>query len=186
MARLIIGFTGEAGSGKDAASHYLIERHGAQVFGFSSIIRDLIHRLYLVEDRSTMATLSRVLREYFGEDLFGRVIAKDLSSCRADLIVVSGIRRREDMEELSRDPAFRLVYVDAPIDVRFARIRMRGQNANDATMTFEQFQKEGKLETEQRIRDLRPLSHFVVENVGSVEEFHAKLDKILAECQTTI
>ena len=185
MARLIIGFTGEAGSGKDAASHYLIERHGARAFGFSSIIRDLIHRLYLVEDRQTMATLSRILRESFGEDLFGRVIAKDIASCDADLIVVSGIRRTEDMQELSRNPAFRLIYVEAPADVRFTRIRMRGQNANDATMTFEEFKNEGELETERRIRNLKPLAHHVVENTGTVFEFYQTLDKILAESRPT-
>jgi dephospho-CoA kinase len=90
------------------------------------------------------------------------------------------------MLELSRDPAFRLVYVDAPAEVRFSRIQTRGQNANDATMTFEEFQKEAELETEQRIRELRPLSYRVVENVGSVEEFYAKLDEILAECRAKI
>lgn len=179
MSRLIIGFTGEAGSGKDAASHYLEETYGAKSFGFSSILRDLIHRIYLPEERETMAKLSLSLREAFGQDLFGRVIAEDIRRDKQALIVLTGIRRDEDMVGIKNDPDFRLVYIEAPAELRYERVRMRGQNDNDATMTYEEFLRDSELETERTIRGLKSQAHQVIENTGDREEFYHILDTLL-------
>jgi dephospho-CoA kinase len=176
MTRRIIGFAGQPGSGKDAAAHYLVERHGAVAFGFSTILRDLLRRLHIPEERDAMSTLSLALRECFGRDLFGRVLAADIAKDTHPLIIVTGIRRDEDMVGFLGDPAFRLIYIDAPAELRYTRITERGQNADDATKTWEEFLSDEERETERTILGLREKAALVIDNSGSIESFHHQLD----------
>ncbi len=179
--KLILGFTGEAGSGKDAAAQYLHQNYGAYIHTFSSPLRDLLERIYLPITRPNMSSLSGSLRAIFGEELFGRVIVKDIEGGTHPVTVVTGIRRKEDMVGLSESQNFHLVFIEAKPETRYARIHARGQNQDDATKTYEEFLKESEFETERTIRDLRPLAERALSNDGSVEELHSVLDALMKE-----
>jgi dephospho-CoA kinase len=179
MSKLILGFTGEAGSGKDAAAQYLHTRYGAYIHTFSTPLRDLLERLYLPITRPNMSGLSTSLRALFGEELFGRVIVKDIEDRMHPVTVVTGIRRKEDMVGLSESEDFHLVYIEATPETRYARILARGQNQDDATKTYDDFLKENEFETERTIRSLRGDAQRVIENNASVEELHAALDVLM-------
>lgn len=181
MAKLIIGFTGEAGSGKDAVARHMKERYGASIFMFSTPLRDLLTRLHLPVTRGNLASLSLSLRTLFGEDLFGKVVTEDIKSNKGDLTIVTGIRRKEDIERLREAGEFRLVYIEAQSEIRYARVHKRSQNEDDTTKTFEEFQKDGELETERTIRELKSDASAVLENNGSFEELHRACDALMAE-----
>jgi dephospho-CoA kinase len=178
MTKRIIGLAGQPGSGKDEAARYLVERHGAVALGFSTILRDLLRRLHIPEERDAMSSLSSALRGCFGQDLFGRVLAEDISRDPHPLVVVSGIRRDEDMVGFEHNPAFQLVYIDAPAEVRFERIHRRGQNADDATKTWEEFLADEDLEAERTVKALRSRAQIVLDNSGSREAFFHQLDAL--------
>ena len=179
--KLILGFTGEAGSGKDAAAQYLHQHYGAYIHTFSSPLRDLLERLYLPITRPHLSSLSGSLRALFGEELFGRVIVKDIEEGTHPITVVTGIRRREDMVGLSESPNFQLIFIEAKPETRYTRIHARGQNQDDATKTYEEFLEESELETERTIRDLRPHAQKSISNDGSVEELYVALDVLMKE-----
>jgi len=181
MTRLILGFTGEAGSGKDAVARHMREKYGASIFMFSTPIRDLLTRLHLPITRGNLAALSLSLRTLFGEDLFGKVVTEDIKGNPEGLTVVTGIRRREDVERLKDAGDFRLIYVDARPEIRYTRVHTRSQNEDDKTKTFEEFQKDGELETERTIRDLKSDASAVLENNGSFEELYRACDALMAE-----
>jgi dephospho-CoA kinase len=131
--KLILGFTGEAGSGKDAAAQYLHEKYGAYVHTFSEPLRDLLERLYLPITRQHLSRLSLALRKEFGEELFGHVVMGDINEEEHPLMIVTGIRREEDMIGLTKSLDFHLIYIEASPKVRFERIRGRGQNQDDTS-----------------------------------------------------
>ena len=126
-----------------------------------------------------MSGLSTSLRTLFGEELFGRVIVKDIEDRMHPITVVTGIRRKEDMIGLSESKDFRLVYIEATPETRYARIHARGQNEDDGTKTYEEFLKENEFETERTIRTLRTEAQEVIENDGSVEALYASLDALM-------
>jgi dephospho-CoA kinase len=124
--------------------------------------------------------MSSLVRKGFGEDILARVMAKDVEQSSANVIVLDGIRREEDMVELKENPNFVFIYIDADEHVRYERIVKRGENADDSSKTFEQFQKEQReIETEQTIPPLLRLAQHVIDNSGSEQELFDQLDTII-------
>src|SRR3989344_446285 len=100
MAKCIIGITGLLSSGKGTAAEYLVQHHGAVSFRFSTMLRDLLDRLYLEQTRDNLSHISTVLRQQFGEDLLSKVMARDAEIATNALIVIEGIRRDMDIKYL--------------------------------------------------------------------------------------
>ncbi len=180
MAERIIGLAGEIASGKTTAAKYLMEKHGARGARFSTAMRDVLGRLYLPESRYNNQAVSLALRQAFGENLWAEVVAKDVAKLEAPLVVIDGIRRPADIEPFKNNPNFTLVYIKTALETRFRRIIRRGENEDDTGKTWEQFQQDQQLEAELQIRELEPLATVVIDNTGSLAEFHAALDHLLS------
>jgi dephospho-CoA kinase len=183
MEKIIIGVTGEIACGKGTVAKYIVEKYGADSYRFSTMLRDVLKRLHIDESRDTMQRLSTILRQTFGEDILAKVMSSDAEESKSNIIVVEGIRRLADIKYLQALPHFKLFYVEVDMQKRYERIIKRGENQDDNTKTFEEFQKDHERETELQIKDLKQHADFVVENGGTLEELHYQIDKIMAECQ---
>ncbi len=179
MAKLIIGITGLLSSGKGTAAEYLVQSHGAVAFRFSTMLRDVLDRLYLEQTRDNLSNISTLLRQRFGEDLMSKVLARDAEKSDASLIVIEGIRRDMDIEYLKRLPNFVLVAVEADEQIRFQRLLQRGENPDDAGKTWEQFQADHLLETEISIPPVMQQAQYHIDNNGNLEQLHLQLDQLL-------
>ncbi|KKQ45403.1 MAG: dephospho-CoA kinase, CoaE, nonfunctional [Candidatus Moranbacteria bacterium GW2011_GWC2_37_8] len=180
MAKLILGIAGEMGSGKEAVSTYLCEKYGASSRNFSQILKDILERLYLPIMRENFAPLSLALRKTFGEDILAKVMFHDAVDDENDVIVVQGIRRRQDMVFLRELPNFKFIYVDADIETRFERVKNRKEKENDALITFEQFKASHEYETEKTILGLKDDADYMIQNNGTYEELYSQIDKIIS------
>ena len=180
MSKLILGFGGEIASGKGTCAKYLKEHHGAVIYRFSSILRDVIKRLHLTEDRDTMQRISTALRAELGGDLLAKVMFEDAKEDSNQLIVIDGVRRLDDVKYLRELPEFKLCYIEAPIQTRYQRIILRGENADDATKTYEDFQKDHERESERQIPLLKEHAAHLIDNKGTLAQLHAQLDAIVA------
>lgn len=178
--KVIFGFTGLPACGKGTAAKYLEEKYKAETFRFSTSMRDLLDRLYLPQSRDNMIKMSECIREKFGEDTFSKVIANDASNAKSNIVVVEGIRRIADIEHLSRLPNCILVEIFANIETRYERLIHRGENSDDATKTFEQFQDDHKRSTEVSIADVVKLATEHIDNNGNLEDLHGQLDELVA------
>ena len=181
MTKIIIGFSGEMASGKGTCAKYFVEHHDAVTYRFSTPLRDVVKRLHLPEDRGTIQHMSTTLRTEFGEDLLAKVIFGDVQSDTHELVVVDGVRRPDDVKYLRQLPEFKLVYIEAPMETRHERIVLRGENADDTSKTWEQFQKDHESEPELQIKDLKQLASDVVDNSGDLNALHAQLDTLFAK-----
>ena len=179
MAKQIIGITGPIAAGKGTIAEYFRERHHATLFRFSSSLFSILELLGLPTDREHLSRLSRILREGFGEDTLARALATQVEKSSDQLIIVDGVRRPDDIALLERQAGFKLIYIDAPIATRFARMKLRGEKADDAEKTMEQFVADHKLESELLIEDLKSRAAVVVDNSGSREELYAQLERLL-------
>jgi len=181
MAKLILGITGEMGSGKGTIAKHATTEHQASTRRFSTILRDLLDRVYVEQTRENISTISTILRKNFGEDILAKAMYHDTQNDEHDVVVVDGVRRLADISYLRELPHFKLIYVDADMEVRYERIVKRGENTDDTTKTFEQFKKDHELETELQIRDLKNYASYVINNDGTFADLYKQIDEIIKE-----
>lgn len=177
-AKTIIGFVGLPASGKGEAARYLKEKYHAETFRFSTMLRDILGRLYVEQSRDNLIKISEIVRATFGEDILSKTMLRDISKSTAPLIVVDGIRRASDVTKL---PDFVLVEIFADIQVRYERLKARGENADDQTKTFAAFQADHERSTEQSILDITGAATERIDNNGTPEALYATLDKLIAK-----
>jgi len=142
MSKIILGFAGEIASGKGTATKYIVEKYNGSSYRFSTMLRDVLDRLYLGHSREAIQKLSTFLRQTFGENLMAKVMFEDVKKDVREVIAIDGVRRLADIEYLSQLPEFKLVYVEADMEKRFERITRRGENMDDGAKTFEEFKKD--------------------------------------------
>lgn len=181
MAKLILGIAGEMGSGKGTVAKHVVAEYGASTRRFSTILRDLLDRVYVEQTRENIANISTALRKTFGEDLLAKAMYHDTQNDASEIVVVDGVRRLADIAYLRELPQFKLIYVEADMRIRYERIIKRGENADDLTKTFEEFQKDHELETELQIRDLKNYANYVMDNDGTYIDLYKQLDEIIKE-----
>ena len=178
MKKLIFGFVGQIASGKGTAVEYLKQKHGASTYRFSTMLRDILDRLYLPQSRHNMQTISTALRTNFGEDMMSNVMIQDVSKDDNRLIAIDGIRRPSDASKLKKIPGFVLVHITADIEKRYERIIKRGENSDDTKKTFEEFEKDHTREAEEKIAEIAEQAEETIDNNGPMENLHNQLDKL--------
>ncbi|MFH1621413.1 MAG: AAA family ATPase [Patescibacteria group bacterium] len=183
MAKYIIGLVGLLGSGKGTAAKILEERYGAKVFRFSTILRDILDRLNIEKTRDNLMTLSEVLRHGFGDDVLAYALENDAVSANEDLVVIDGIRRLGDLAALEPLPNFTLIAIDVPTDIRFERIKNRGENVGEKHLSREDFEKQEKLPTEITIPEVMARASVNIDNRGSLDDLMIKINILMDNLQ---
>lgn len=179
MSKKILGFTGLIASGKDVTKKYIEEKYGASSHRFSTMLRDILNRLYLPITRENLQSLSLDLRSRFGGDTLARVIAQDVLNDQNDVVIVEGIRRLDDIKELRNFPGFHLIGIDADPKTRYDRVIKRNENVGDADKTFEQFLHEESQEAETEIPKVIAEASHHLDNNGSFEDLYKQIDAII-------
>lgn len=178
-AKIILGFVGQIASGKGTACKYLQEKYSAATYRFSTMLRDVLDRLYLAQSRENMQKISQILRLNFGDDLLAKVIANDVKKEANIIIGIDGVRRFPDIKYLQEIPGFKLVYIKTDQRLRYERIIKRAENTDDVQKTFEQFQEDEKQEAEKHILEVANDADFTVVNDGVQEDLFNQLDNII-------
>ena len=181
MSKIILGFVGKIASGKDVSKKYLEEKYDASSHRFSTMLRDILNRLYLDITRENLQHLSYDLRQRFGSDALARVIAEDVKNDQHDIVVVEGIRRMADIIKLKDFTNFYLISIDVDAKIRYNRLVKRGENVGDREKTFDQFLLDEQAEAEKEIPQVMAAAKHQVNNDGSLEELYAQLDKVVSE-----
>lgn len=181
MAKLILGITGEMASGKGTIAKHVVEGRGGSSHRFSTILRDILDRVYLEQSRDNLQTLSTILRKSFGEDLMAKSMYHDAEKDEHDVVVVDGVRRMADIIYLRELPHFKLVYVEADMEKRYQRIVKRGENSDDGKKTFAEFQMAHENESELQIKDLRNYADYILNNDETYQDLYRQVDDVIKE-----
>jgi dephospho-CoA kinase len=181
MAKIILGLTGEMGSGKGTIAKYIIEQKQGSSHRFSTMLRDVLNRLFVEQSRDNLQHISTILRQTFGEDILAKVMFHEVQNDQHDIVVIDGIRRMSDIAFLTQIPEFKLVYTEADMKARFDRISVRGENSDDGKKTFEQFAESHKNEAESQILALRDHANVIIDNNGNLQDLYKTIDQLIAE-----
>ncbi|MDP2708705.1 MAG: AAA family ATPase [bacterium] len=177
--KIIIGLTGEICAGKGTVVKYLEKKHGATSYRFSTMLRDLLGRLYLPVSRENMQNISTAIRQHLGEDIMAKVIAEDVKNDDNRVIVVDGVRRVPDIKYLREVPGFKLVRLVANPKTRYDRLIARKENPGDETKTYEQFLADHKKEADNQVPIVMTQADLEINNNGSLEDLYRQVDQII-------
>lgn len=179
MEQIVFGLSGEPGAGKDTVKEYLVKQYNAESLGFSLILKDILNRLSLPLERSNYASLAESLRSSFGENILARVLALDVSKTKNTMVVIDGIRKFGELEELRRLGNFHFLFVETDIMVRYERVKTRGIKTDDTGKTLEVFMRDHEHAADREVRNLKEKADRVIENNGTVEELHKRIEEVL-------
>jgi dephospho-CoA kinase len=174
----LIGLTGTNGAGKGEAAAYFRTK-GYAYFSLSDVIRDELRERGVPENRDALIRTGNDLRERHGPDVLAvRTMAKVGGRERA---VIDSIRNLREIAFLRREKGFVLLAIDAPVEIRFARVAARGRD--ESARDLEAFRKKEEMEraggaAAQQLEACMAAADRVVVNDGTLPEFHRKLEEV--------
>jgi dCMP deaminase len=177
---MLIGLTGRNASGKGEVARRL-EAKGFQYFSLSDVIREEIRSRGAEPTREALIETGNELRRQFGPAVLAqRVLARiqDDAHC-----VIDSIRNPSEVVALRRAKGFHLIRVEAPVDLRFKRARLRERE--NETVTLERFIELENRElsgdtASQNLLEVERLADEIIENEGSLEELRSNVDALAA------
>ena len=177
---MIVGVTGYFCSGKDSFAEFAV-RKGFKHISLSDIIRDEITRRKKEITIPRLTEVGNELRTTFGPQVLAqRALAKLPEYGHA---VVTSIRHSAEVAALRVRKDFVMIFIDAPLKVRYERSLLRERKGD--LKTFEEFhaaelaQMKSKDSNSQQLLECKRLADIVVRNDGTLETFHGKIAEAL-------
>ncbi|WP_135364450.1 AAA family ATPase [Halosimplex halophilum] len=178
----VIGIVGLPGSGKSEAAAVAREA-GVPVVTMGDVIRQACRDRGL-DPATHHGEMARTLREENGPDAIAReslpLIEDHLED--ADTVVVDGIRSDVEVERFVEafGDEFTLVEVHAPAELRAERLDLRGRDAS-AEEGGESLEERDERELGFGMGEAMAMADLTVENDGSLAEFQAAIERLLAD-----
>jgi len=177
----VFGAIGLNGSGKDEVIKYLNKRYGIPFVSLGDMVRQIATQKGIQPTRANLHSISGEYIQQFGKDYFMKLVIKQIEENRWEKAGVTGIRTPEDVQVLRDyyENCFVLfhVYVSDPY-IRYERTRMRGEQRDPKT--YQEFLEQDMKEEELfRVREAVRLADFSLNNEGSRDDLHHKLDAII-------
>lgn len=173
----VIGIVGLPGSGKSEAAAVAREM-GIPVVTMGDVIRAACRDRGL-DPAEHHGEVAQALREEGGPAAIAEASLPHIRSALADAetVVVDGIRSDAEVDQFQDafGDAFTLVRIEAPFDVRADRLETRGRD----NTAVESLQERDDRELGFGMGKAMENAHVVIENTGTLDEFHAKIRNLL-------
>jgi len=177
MENKIIGLTGTNGAGKGEAASFF-EKKGYLYFSLSDIIREKLREKGKKITRNNLIKTGNNLREKYGPDILARLVMKNVKGNS----IIDSIRNPKEIEYLKRQKNFTLLAIDAPVELRYERVKNRGREESASTLQ-EFIRKEAEEmasnENGQQLHNCMKTADYIISNNGSLDDFHKKLEEFL-------
>jgi len=177
---MIIGVTGYLASGKDTVADYLIKK-GFNHYSLSDKLREILKKRQIEINRDNLREVANQLRQRYGSDFLAKKIIKKIKMPA----VVTSIRTTQEVKTLKKNGGFYLIFVDAPLKLRFERLKKRGRE-NDETLTMAKFKTQEKSEKsndkfKQQLTMVAKIADFKIINNKDLKSLYKNVDKIIGE-----
>lgn len=179
----IIGVSGTNGAGKDTFSNYVIQRTGGIQIGLGSALRDQLPP-GIIPTRENLAQLSARLREECGLAVLVDFAISKFRTGDSKNLIVNGIRHPAEAKRIKEIGGL-MLWIDAPISLRYQRITENDRNRVEDRVSFAEFQAQEQREITSDsessvnltvVRRLADLA--LVNNYKTQREFEAKIDEL--------
>jgi dephospho-CoA kinase len=176
--KIFIGLVGEKGSGKDTFAEILkkvVTDHSITRSRSSAILAETLDVWNLPKTRHNLQYMAIVMEEGFGRGTLTQALKKRILEVTEDIVVFDAVRWYTDIDLVRSFPKNLLVYITAPVGVRYERTKARNEKVDEAQATFDQFMKDELVATERDIPNIGAKADVKIENSGNLEQFEAAI-----------
>lgn len=188
-SKRVIAFAGRNGSGKETAAARVAATYGARHHTYSDVLAETF-RLWGVDpsSRPQQQALSTFMCGLLGQDAVAKVIDRKCAEAKTRVVVIDGVRRLVDIENLRRDwgDRFILIWIEVDRDIRYARLKARKEKQGEAMMPWEEFLQQEVAETELQLDQVRAACHRQFDNNGPRESLFRQIDTFLYETEEPV
>ena len=181
----IIGLAGTHASGKDTIADYLVKNYGYFHVSTGDIVREVAMQRYGSIERPVLYKTANEIREADGHGATGHMALEKFEQVKDQYkgLVVSGFRAIAEAQAV-KDKGGVIVFIDAPEQLRFERLRDRAR-VEEGVLSFEEFKKReeaenGGVDPAFDISAIKSISDYVIINkYNNKSEFINEVEKIL-------
>ncbi len=187
---IFIGLSGTFGAGKGAFARIVRTLCGKENFAKYSLsdeVRKECKKQGKSLERENLRMVANATRKREGAGVFARrVLVRALKAKGKSIVLIDSIRLPAELQELrgALGGKFTLVAINAPIELRYARVKKRAR-AGEQLLSFKEFkaseEKEmrSKGEFGQSIAKVMADADFKIENAGTQKELEEKAGKLM-------
>src|SRR5262245_29442259 len=177
---MLIGLTGRNAAGKGEVAKYL-QSKSFYYHSLSDAIRDEIRARGQEPTRDVLIQTGNELRHRYGPAVLAERILQRLDDDKN--YVIDSIRNPAEVAAFRRAKHFRLIRVDAPVEVRFQRTVRRGRE-NDPTTIDKFVELENREmvgdEASQNLAQVEELADETLVNNGELQTLYPQIDSMIA------
>ena len=143
----LIGIAGTFASGKDTLAEYLVSEYNFAIASSSDAVREVSQKRHGNIERPALHETANYYRQKFGADYFVQKLLDDYNATKANNyfgLVVTGLRSVGEAQAIKKANGV-LVFVNAPIEVRYQRMLVRNRD-KEVNLTLEEFAESEKSE----------------------------------------
>jgi dephospho-CoA kinase len=178
--KIALGIAGELLCGKSTAADFFIKEYQAKYFKFSALLAEVLDVLDLPHTRINLQDAAALLKKEFSEEVLVDALAKRAARSDARFILFDGLRKPEEAAAIrAQIPNFKLLYIEAKLEIRFARQQLRDEKPGESVKTFEEFIESQKHSADISIPLLLKDADYVVYNDSDMESFLKQLRSIV-------
>lgn len=173
----LIGLTGTNGSGKGEVASFFVEK-GYAYHSLSDIIREELRKQGQKITRDNLIRMGNLMREQFSPDILAQFVTKKVEGHA----VIDSIRNPKEVEYLKKQAGFILISVDAPVEIRFERVKKRGREESASTLQEFMAKEAEEMTTKERGQQLlacMKMADYTIQNDGTLQDLHKKLEEFL-------
>ncbi len=176
----VIAFVGYPLSGKSTAAEVAREM-GIPVIVMGDIVREEAIKRGLELTDENLGRVAAELRQKDGMDAIAKKCIPKIREALKErgVVVVDGIRGIDEIKRFKQvfGDDFVLIAIDAPIEVRFSRVKLRMRS--DDVRSIEDLKKRDEREESWGLKEAFEVANFTIENTGSIMDFKEKIREIL-------
>lgn len=183
---MIIGISGSFSSGKDTLAKHLEQKYGFMEVNTGDIVREVAQAERGSIERPVLHEVADELRhKYGGGVLVERALDRYHNSIRNYAgVAIIGIRSLGEAKAIKAQGGT-IVFVDAPIETRYARMQERSRDG-EGTVSLEEFRQReadelssGMSDADFNLAEIEKLADIRLVNSGTPEELFMAADKVL-------
>ena len=179
---MIIGLTGENCAGKSTVAKYL-QTKGFYSLSLSDVLREQLAAEGKEATRENLIKKGNELRKTLGLGILAKITASKMEPGRH--YVVDSIRNPAEVAELRKLNSFALIYVTAPPEIRFERMRRRDREGDPNTFAAFLAIEEKELKSDeasgQQLLETFKLADKRIVNDGNLQHLFDQVDRVLGE-----
>jgi dephospho-CoA kinase len=181
--KIVVGLVGEKGSGKETFGDFFMETAKGQKIvrvRFSDILNETLKLWGIDRTRENLQKLAVIMDDGFKKGTLTHAIYERIHSLDADIVILDGVRWETDEKLIRSFPKNFLVYINADVDIRYERLKIRREKLDEAK-TYEQFMEEEKAPNEVLIPAIGRRADFKVKNNGTFEDLKSEVKKFTSK-----